>query len=476
MTVSIFDLFSIGVGPSSSHTVGPMRAAADFVADLVGEGLLPRLDRIAADLYGSLSSTGRGHGTFDAVLIGLEGHQPDKVLPATMDSRKEALAAGHPLRVGDALDGVDEPVELDFHVEDIVQHPLTLLPYHPNGMTMAAYDADGNVLAERTAYSVGGGFVLVDPVEGEDPIPDEGDVAIPYPYSHAEGLLGHCLSHGISVAELAMANEAARRPEEEVRAGVLKIAQVMEDSKNSNLEREGPLPGGLKVRRRAPEWHARLKAIDTDFDPQHWVEWVNLVALTVNEENASGGRIVTAPTNGAAGIVPAVMFYATHYTPAARGPEKRSREDITVDYLLAAAAVGSLIKEQASISGAEVGCQGEVGSASSMAAAGLAQVMGGTPVQVEKAAEIAMEHHLGLTCDPIAGLVQVPCIERNAIAAATAVNAARMALFEESEPGFVSLDQVVETMRSTGADMSEKYKETARGGLAVNVGVNVVEC
>ena len=273
-----------------------------------------------------------------------------------------------------------------------------------------------------------------------------------------------------------MANEAARRPEEEVRAGVLKIAQVMEDSKNSNLEREGPLPGGLKVRRRAPEWHARLKAIDTDFDPQHWVEWVNLVALTVNEENASGGRIVTAPTNGAAGIVPAVMFYATHYTPAARGPEKRSREDITVDYLLAAAAVGSLIKEQASISGAEVGCQGEVGSASSMAAAGLAQVMGGTPVQVEKAAEIAMEHHLGLTCDPIAGLVQVPCIERNAIAAATAVNAARMALFEESEPGFVSLDQVVETMRSTGADMSEKYKETARGGLAVNVGVNVVEC
>lgn len=476
MTVSVFDLFSIGVGPSSSHTVGPMRAAADFIGDLVEDGLLGRLVRLKADLYGSLSSTGRGHGTFDAVLMGLEGHQPDRVLPATMDARKEALAAGQPLRVADAVDGVDEPVELDFHVEDIIQHPLTLLPYHPNGMVLTAFDAEDEVLAERTAYSVGGGFVVVDPVEGEDPLPDEGDTPIPYPYGNAEGLLAHCLTHGISVAELAMANESARRPTEEVRAGLLKIAQVMEDSKNSNLQREGPLPGGLKVRRRAPEWHARLKEIDQDYDPQHWVEWINLVALTVNEENASGGRIVTAPTNGAAGIVPAVMFYATHYTPAARGPEQRSRDDITVEYLLAASAVGSLIKEQASISGAEVGCQGEVGSASSMAAAGLAQVMGGTPVQVEKAAEIAMEHHLGLTCDPIAGLVQVPCIERNAIAAATAVNAARMALFEESSPGFVSLDQVVETMRTTGADMSDKYKETARGGLAVNVGVNIVEC
>lgn len=476
MTVSVFDLFSIGVGPSSSHTVGPMRAAADFIADLVEDGLLGRLDRLKVDLYGSLSSTGRGHGTFDAVLMGLEGHRPDKVLPATMDARKEALAAGQPLLVADAVEGADGPLEMDFHVEDIIQHPLTLLPYHPNGMTLMALDERGEVLAERTAYSVGGGFVVVDPVEGEDPLPDEGDIPIPYPYSNAEGLLAHCLTHDLTVAELAMANESARRPAEEVRAKLLEIAQVMEDSKNSNLERQGPLPGGLKVRRRAPEWHARLQAIDKDFDPQHWVEWVNLVALTVNEENASGGRIVTAPTNGAAGIVPAVMFYATHYTPAARGPEARSREDITVDYLLAASAVGSLIKEQASISGAEVGCQGEVGSASSMAAAGLAQVLGGTPVQVEKAAEIAMEHHLGLTCDPIAGLVQVPCIERNAIAAATAVNAARMALFEESSPGFVSLDQVVETMRATGADMSEKYKETARGGLAVNVGVNIVEC
>lgn len=476
MTVSIFDLFSIGVGPSSSHTVGPMRAAADFVADLVGEGLLPRLDRIAVDLYGSLSSTGRGHGTFDAVLIGLEGHQPDKVLPATMDSRKEALAAGHPLRVGDALDGVDEPVELDFHVEDIVQHPLTLLPYHPNGMTMAAYDADGNVLAERTAYSVGGGFVLVDPVEGEDPIPDEGDVAIPYPYSHAEGLLGHCLSHGISVAELAMANEAARRPEEEVRAGVLKIAQVMEDSKNSNLEREGPLPGGLKVRRRAPEWHARLKAIDTDFDPQHWVEWVNLVALTVNEENASGGRIVTAPTNGAAGIIPAVLHYLDRFVTGGGGADSEAAEaspgdDAVVTFLLTAGAIGILFKRNASISGAEVGCQGEVGSACAMAAAGLCAVLGGTPEQVENAAEIGLEHNLGLTCDPVGGLVQVPCIERNAIASVKAINAARLAMHGDGSHR-VSLDQAIETMRQTGVDMKSKYKETSRGGLAVNV----VEC
>ncbi|NKE10137.1 MULTISPECIES: L-serine ammonia-lyase [Kocuria] len=475
MVVSVFDLFSIGVGPSSSHTVGPMRAAADFVADLVADGQLESVSSVGVDLYGSLSSTGKGHGTFTAVLLGLEGHRPEQVAPETIDQRREALESGQPLQFAGALDGVVAPVELDFHERDIVQRPLTLLPYHPNGMWFRAFDADGQVLAERTAYSCGGGFVVVDPPEGTDPMADDDDVQVPYPYRTADELMALCDEHGLSVAELALANECARRPEAEVRAGLAKIADVMEESKNSNLRRTGCLPGGLAVRRRAPDWYARLKAIDSTFDSQYWVEWVNLVALTVNEENASGGRIVTAPTNGAAGIVPAVMFYATHYTPAARGHDARPREEIVADYLLAAGAVGALIKEQASISGAEVGCQGEVGSASSMAAAGLAQVMGGSAQQVENAAEIAMEHHLGLTCDPVGGLVQVPCIERNAIAAVTAVNAARMALFEDG-PTHVSLDKVVQTMRDTGADMSENYKETARGGLAVSVGVNVVEC
>lgn len=475
MVVSVFELFSIGVGPSSSHTVGPMRAAADFVSDLVAAGLLERVGSVGVDLYGSLASTGQGHGTFTAVLLGLEGHRPEQVDPDIIDQRREALGAGAPLRLADVVDGVGQPVELDFHEDDIVQRPLTLLPYHPNGMWFRAFDHQGNLLSERTAYSCGGGFVVVDPPEGQDPMVEKDDVALPYPYRTAEELLALCHEHQLTVTQLALANECARRSEAEVRDGLAKIADVMEESKNSNLRRTGCLPGGLTVRRRAPGWYERLKAMDTTFDPQYWVEWVNLVALTVNEENASGGRIVTAPTNGAAGIVPAVMFYATHYTPAARGHEARSREQIVVDYLLAAGAVGALIKEQASISGAEVGCQGEVGSASSMAAAGLAQVMGGTAQQVANAAEIAMEHHLGLTCDPVGGLVQVPCIERNAIAAVTAVNAARMALFEDG-PTHVSLDQVVQTMRATGADMSEKYKETARGGLAVNVGVNIVEC
>lgn len=475
MVVSVFDLFSIGVGPSSSHTVGPMRAAADFVADLAADGLLGRVGSVGVDLYGSLSSTGKGHGTFTAVLLGLEGHQPDQVMPETIDDRCQALESGAPLRLADATDGVEQPVELDFHEEDIVQRPLTLLPYHPNGMWFRAFDDDGAVLAESTAYSCGGGFVVVDPPEGADPLAEVEELDVPYPYRSADELMALCNEHGLTVAELAMANECAHRSRDEVLEGLAEIAAVMEESKNSNLRRTGCLPGGLTVRRRAPDWYNRLKAMDTTFDPQYWVEWVNLVALTVNEENASGGRIVTAPTNGAAGIVPAVMFYATHYTSAARGHDARPRAEIVADYLLAAGAVGSLIKEQASISGAEVGCQGEVGSASSMAAAGLAQVMGGMAEQVENAAEIAMEHHLGLTCDPVGGLVQVPCIERNAIAAVTAVNAARMAMFEDG-PTHVSLDQVVQTMRATGADMSEKYKETARGGLAVSVGVNVVEC
>ncbi|MDO5618874.1 L-serine ammonia-lyase [Kocuria sp.] len=475
MVVSVFDLFSIGVGPSSSHTVGPMRAAADFVADLVADGQLAQVSSVGVDLYGSLASTGQGHGTFTAVLLGLEGHRPEEVSPETIDERRAALESGAPLLLGGAVENSPGPVELDFHESDIVQRPLTLLPYHPNGMLFRAFDGDGQLLAERTAYSCGGGFVVVDPPDGADPMADDDNVELPYPYRTADQLMALCAEHGLTVAELAMANECARRSRQEVLDGLAQIAAVMEESKNSNLRRTGCLPGGLAVRRRAPDWYARLKAMDTTFDPQYWVEWVNLVALTVNEENASGGRIVTAPTNGAAGIVPAVMFYATHYTAAARGHDARPRAEIVADYLLAAGAVGALIKEQASISGAEVGCQGEVGSASSMAAAGLAQVMGGTAEQVENAAEIAMEHHLGLTCDPVGGLVQVPCIERNAIAAVTAVNAARMALFEDG-PTHVSLDQVVQTMRATGADMSEKYKETARGGLAVSVGVNVVEC
>ncbi|WP_309080908.1 L-serine ammonia-lyase [Zhihengliuella sp.] len=476
MALSVFDLFSVGLGPSSSHTVGPMRAAAEFAQELVGTGRIDALAGLRIDLYGSLAATGRGHGTMTAVLLGLEGYQADEILPDVAEDRMAAHAEQGRIEVAAQL---GRAVPLDYRVEDMVLHPLTVLPRHTNGMRFQALDAAGEALADSTYFSIGGGFIVR---EGEeDAVVQEIEEhldTVPHPFRTAAELFEHCRATGQPVSSIMLANECAVRPEADVRAGILHLWSVMEDSKENALRRTGLLPGGLKVRRRAPAWHARLSAEDADRDPKYWQEWVNLVALAVNEENASGGRVVTAPTNGAAGIIPAVMFYATHYSPiveqAAGEPEERRRavqEDVIVRFMLTAAAIGVLYKEQASISGAEVGCQGEVGSASSMAAGGLAEILGGTPDQVENAAEIAMEHNLGLTCDPMAGLVQVPCIERNAIAAAKAINAAKMALWGDGQHR-VSLDDVIVTMRETGKDMSHKYKETALGGLAVNV----VEC
>ncbi|MFB0839707.1 L-serine ammonia-lyase [Arthrobacter sp. E44] len=480
MAVGVFDLFSIGIGPSSSHTVGPMRAAAVFAEELKSLGVLADVASLRVDLYGSLAATGHGHGTMTAVLLGLEGFHPELILPVEVEERLASIAETGTLNLAGA-------VPLRYGVKDMVLRPLTVLPRHTNGMTFTVSDGAGEVLHAATFFSVGGGFIVR---EGEeDAAQQELDASkqeLPLPFRTAAELLEHCRNTGLGIADVMLVNEKAARSEEEIRTGLLHIWSVMADCVQTSLKREGVLPGGLKVRRRAPDWYDRLKKEcarpgednqDLDFqdwdfhDPRYWQEWVNLVALAVNEENASGGRVVTAPTNGAAGIIPAVLYYALHFAPGMDKATKEDREDVVVRFLLAAGAVGVLYKEQASISGAEVGCQGEVGSASSMAAAGLAEVMGGTPAQVENAAEIAMEHNLGLTCDPIGGLVQVPCIERNAIAAAKAINAAKMALWGDGTHR-VSLDEVIITMRETGKDMSSKYKETAMGGLAVNV----VEC
>ncbi|MGA6126747.1 MULTISPECIES: L-serine ammonia-lyase [unclassified Microbacterium] len=452
LSIGVFDLFTVGIGPSSSHTVGPMRAAADFVSRIDAD----RAARVRVDLYGSLAATGRGHGTLTAVLLGLEGLQPEEVLPAEVEERTAAIAEARRVRLGGTGD-------VPLCEDDIVLHPLTILPAHTNGLRLQAWDADDVLLDEAVYYSTGGGFIVR---EGE--VAGTADAApVPLPFETAAELLAHCEREGLSMAEVQRRNERVSRTDDDIVSGILHLADVMVDSVASGAAREGMLPGGLRVPRRAPAWHARLRRDDpTGDDPALWQEWVNFVALAVNEENASGGRIVTAPTNGAAGIIPAVLHYATHYAAPAR-----PREEVVVPFLLTAAAIGVLYKARASISGAEVGCQGEVGSASSMAAAGLAEVLGGSPRQVENAAEIAMEHNLGLTCDPIGGLVQIPCIERNAIAAAKAINAAKMALWGDGTHR-VSLDEVIVTMRETGRDMSSKYKETALGGLAVSV----VEC
>ena len=476
MAVGVFDLFSIGIGPSSSHTVGPMRAAAVFAEELKASGRLAEVVSLRVDLYGSLAATGHGHGTMTAVLLGLEGFHPELILPDEVEERLASIAETGVLNLAGS-------VSLPYGVKDMVLRPLTVLPRHTNGMTFTVTDAAGDVVHAATFFSVGGGFIVR---EGEeDAAQQELDASkeeLPLPFRTAAELLEHCAVTGLGIADVMFRNELASRSEEEIRAGLLHIWSVMENCVQTSLKREGVLPGGLKVRRRAPDWYERLKKEtarpeDTGHDgqdhhdPRYWQEWVNLVAWAVNEENASGGRVVTAPTNGAAGIIPAVLFYALHFAPGMDQATQADRDGVVVQFLLAAGAVGVLYKEQASISGAEVGCQGEVGSASSMAAAGLAEVMGGTPAQVENAAEIAMEHNLGLTCDPIGGLVQVPCIERNAIAAAKAINAAKMALWGDGTHR-VSLDEVIITMRETGKDMSDKYKETAMGGLAVNV----VEC
>jgi len=455
MTIGVFDLFRVGIGPSSSHTVGPMKAAGDFAGRLD----LERVASLDVELFGSLAATGRGHGTLTAVLLGLDGVDPETVLPDEVEARRDRIERDGRVCVG----GIRA---VPFAEGDIRLSPRTVMPGHSNAMRLRAADSAGAVVDEAVYYSIGGGFIVR---EGE-PGPGAGEVAAaPLPFETAAQLLAHCDRESAPMSEVMFRNELATRSPAEIREGILHLAGVMEACVAASVARDGVLPGGLRVHRRAPKWHARLRAEDPErSDPRLWQEWVNFVALAVNEENASGGRVVTAPTNGAAGIVPAVLSYALHHADLRPA---RSREEIIVPFLLTAAAIGVLFKMRASISGAEVGCQGEVGSASSMAAGALAEILGGTPRQAQNAAEIAMEHSLGLTCDPIAGLVQIPCIERNAIAAAKAINAAKMALWGDGHH-YVSLDQVISTMRETGRDMSIKYKETALGGLAVNV----VEC
>jgi L-serine dehydratase len=461
VTISVFELFKVGIGPSSSHTVGPMRAAANFVAELDAMRVLARVADVRVELYGSLAATGRGHGTLPAVLLGLEGYRPETIESEEMESGRERLRTTGKIMLGGRV-----PIALS--EDDIALYTRTVLDFHPNGMTLTAYAADDSTLHRQTYFSVGGGFVVtVDEAATDRVIADEDDSS----FSSAAELLALASGRGRSISDVMLAHELRTRSAEEVRAKLLHLRDVMVECEQRGISRTGLLPGVLEVRRRAGQWHKCLIQEDPHRDPRYAEDWVNLVALSVNEENASGGRIVTAPTNGAAGIIPAVLHYAVHYTEVGVSDP----DDVAVRFLLAAGAIGSLYKERASISGAEVGCQGEVGSASSMAAGGLAEILGGTPEQVENAAEIAMEHSLGLTCDPIAGLVQIPCIERNAISAGKAINAARMALRGDGTHR-VSLDEVIATMRATGRDMSSKYKETSTGGLAVNVSVNYVGC
>ncbi|WP_116366126.1 L-serine ammonia-lyase [Parahaliea mediterranea] len=466
MAISVFDLFKIGIGPSSSHTVGPMNAARQFAEGLKECGKLGRCTRLTAELFGSLGATGAGHGSPKAVILGLAGEAPESVDVESIPQRVAAVRDdGRLMLMGEH--------EIDFsYRNDLIMHRTESLPYHANGMRFSAYGSGGDVLYSRIYYSVGGGFVI-DEAAAEGDVLVEDPTQVAYPFTSAAGLLQQCREHGLSISALMLANEKSWRSEAEIREGLLAIWRVMDDCIRRGASTEGIMPGGLKVKRRAAQLHRQLKSASGSLgdDTLTTMDWVTLYALAVNEENAAGGRIVTAPTNGAAGIIPAVLkYYLTHCKGA-------SEEDV-VRFLLTAAAIGILYKINASISGAEVGCQGEVGSACSMAAGALADALGGTPAQVENAAEIAMEHNLGLTCDPIGGLVQVPCIERNAMAAIKAISAARMALRGSGEH-YVSLDQVIKTMRDTGRDMQDKYKETARGGLAVNVlevPVSIIEC
>ena len=459
MSISVFDLFKIGVGPSSSHTVGPMRAAHDFIEELRARDLLERVARLEVQLFGSLSATGIGHGTDRAVIMGLMGERPDRIDPAIIAPCIEEL-----LESGSLL--LDGRLAIPFTWARDMQLLDESLPHHPNAMRLIAH-GHSDELHRNTYYSVGGGFVI-DEAQANAGELDSDSTPLPYDFNSAAELMALCRMHGLRISELMMENEKAWRSEAEVRSGLWEIWQAMQACVETGLHNEGILPGGLNVRRRAAALHRRLQASEDDgsliASTFSAMDWVNVFALAVNEENAAGGRMVTAPTNGAAGIIPAVLHY---YMKFQSGANERD----VVDFLLAAGAVGILCKKNASISGAEVGCQGEVGSACAMAAAGLAEVMGGSVAQVENAAEIGLEHNLGLTCDPVGGLVQVPCIERNAIASVKAINAAQMALRGDGEH-FISLDKVIRTMRDTGADMQEKYKETSRGGLAVNA----IEC
>ncbi|WP_030746954.1 L-serine ammonia-lyase [Streptomyces sp. NRRL F-5135] len=460
--VGVFDLFTIGIGPSSSHTVGPMKAAAAFAKDLRRAGTADSVESVRVEIFGSLAATGHGHGTFTAVLLGLDGAQSARIDSGEVERRLADITASGTVSLGAGR-------RIPCRIEDFVLRPLTVRPRHTNALTFTAYGHAGVVVRSDTYYSVGGGFVVR---HGDEEHPSGvRSTSVPHPFRTAAELLAVCDRTGSRICDVIRDNELAGRSHTDLSQGLRELWDTMQTCVTSAVSRTGVLPGGLGVRRRAGAWASRLEREDPEHSERYWQERVNFIALAVNEENAGGGRVVTAPTNGAAGIIPAVLFYALHYTAAGKGADEDSRNDIVERFLLTATAVGSLCKTNASISGAEVGCQGEVGSASAMAAAGLAEILGGTPRQVENAAEIALEHNLGLTCDPVAGLVQVPCIERNAIAAVKAINAARMALWGDGNH-HVSLDQVIATMRETGADMSHKYKETALGGLAVNL----VEC
>ncbi len=457
MTASVFDIFKIGIGPSSSHTVGPMIAAHRFAHRLEQQGWLPRVQQLRVDLFGSLGATGRGHGTDKAVLLGLEGNLPDRMDPEAVAPRLAAIReSGQLLLLG------RQPVAQDAKAPWL-HFRRDALPRHPNGMRFHAFDGAGDACVAEY-YSVGGGFV-----ESGDGVALNGVAGAavpPFPFHSGTELVQLCRDAGLSIAQLMYENEQAWRPAAEVVAGVQRIRTVMAETIARGCRIDGELPGPLRVRRRAAMLHRQLleRSEESLSDPLSVLDWVNLYAMAVNEENAAGGRVVTAPTNGAAGVVPAVLQYYLKFVPG-------SSEEGAFNFLLTAAAIGLIYKENASISGAEVGCQGEVGVACSMAAGALAAVLGGTVDQVENAAEIGMEHNLGMTCDPVGGLVQIPCIERNAMGAIKAINAARMALRGDGKH-VVSLDKVIRTMMQTGADMKTKYKETSRGGLAVNV----IEC
>ncbi|RBO83361.1 L-serine ammonia-lyase [Marinomonas aquiplantarum] len=460
MAISLFDLFKVGIGPSSSHTVGPMVAANQFSHQLKELGLLGRVAHLKVDLYGSLGATGKGHGTGVAVLMGLEGELPESIDPSSVSARVAQIESASMVRILR-----EHSVALNVS-QDLTYHRIDRLEFHANGMVLEAFDENGENLHRATFYSVGGGFIVEEDEQGKVSLVED-TTELPHVFHDAETLVALCRETGKSIADIMLENELAWRTEDEVKQGILSIWSVMKECVQKGIQNEGILPGGLKVKRRAASLYRDLSSktrMDMITPSLGAMDWVNLYALAVNEENAAGGRVVTAPTNGAAGIIPAVLHYYWEFCP-------RSSEEGVIEFLLTAAAIGLLFKENASISGAEVGCQGEVGSACAMAAAGLAAATGGSPEQIENAAEIGMEHNLGLTCDPIGGLVQVPCIERNAMAAMKAINSATMALRGDGSH-YVSLDKVIRTMRETGKDMNDKYKETSRGGLAVNV----IEC
>ncbi len=453
MSISLFELFSIGIGPSSSHTVGPMRAGKAFVQLLQTENLFEQVNRVRTDVYGSLALTGKGHGTDRAILNGLSGHEPEYIDPDKVIPLMQKI-------LNDKKINLNGQKWIDFiPEEDLLLHQKELLPCHTNGIKFSAVDKQNKLLREEIYYSVGGGFIVTQANYGIETLSQE----VPYPFTSARILMDMCAQHELTIAELMLANETVWRDEATVKKDILQIAMIMDECIQAGMHNKGILPGGLNVKRRAPELYEKLLKTGKPEPGQHAdiMNWLNVYAMAVNEENAAGGRVVTAPTNGAAGIIPAVLQYYKHFVEGAN-------EAGIIRFLLTAGAIAVLYKQNASISGAEVGCQGEVGTASSMAAGALAAVLGGTVSQVENAAEIAMEHHLGMTCDPVEGLVQIPCIERNAMGALKAVNAARLALLGDGEHK-VSLDKVIKTMFETGRDMMTIYKETSQGGLAVNV-------